>query len=90
MLEQRMQSWRVFPVEEAKLVQSFLAHASEAVEEEEGEEDMTAEELLLKLEKLEVGWGGREEGRRVGRITRRDRPPSPLRLFQTYFPSPLQ
>ena len=74
-------------MEETKLVQSFLAHASEAVEEEEGEEDMTAEELLLKLEKLEVGWGGREEGRRVGRI---DRPPSPLRFLQTYFPSPLE
>lgn len=60
MLDTRLQSWQVFPVEEAKNVQELLdAIAQEIEEEEEGEneeeeEELTGEQLLEKLKRLEV------------------------------------
>ena len=51
-LKQHLKSWEVFPVEEARVVQEFLEQVQEEVEEE-GEE-MSASELLQKLERLEV------------------------------------
>lgn len=57
MLDTRLQSWQVFPVEEAKSVQEFLDTIAMEIEDEEGEEEeeeLTGEELMEKLKRLEV------------------------------------
>ncbi|XP_019856696.1 PREDICTED: dystonin-like [Amphimedon queenslandica] len=56
MLDTRLQSWQVFPVEEAKTVQEFLDVIAQEIDdegEEEEEEELTGEELLEKLKRLE-------------------------------------
>ena len=60
MLDTRLQSWQVFPVEEAKSVQQFLDVIALEIDnegEEEEEEELTGEELLEKLKRLEVSVG---------------------------------
>ncbi len=54
LLESRMESWKVFPVEAAVEVQDFLDAVSKEVEEDEDFDECSADELLLKLERLEV------------------------------------
>ena len=60
MLDTRLQSWQVFPVEEAKSVQEFLDIIAVEIDnegEEEEEEELTGEELMAKLRRLEVSVG---------------------------------
>ena len=54
LLESRMESWKVFPVEAAVDVQEFLEAVSKEVEEEDDFDECSGEELMLKLERLEV------------------------------------
>ena len=54
LLETRLESWKVFPVEEAIQVQQFLDNLALEVTEEEDEEECSGEELLEKLKRLEV------------------------------------
>lgn len=55
LLESRMESWRLFPVEAAVEVQEFIEAVSKEVDLEDDDFDEgDAEELLLKLKRLEV------------------------------------
>ena len=54
LLDTRLQSWQVFPVEEAKDVQDFLDDVAMAIVEDENEEELSAEDLMEKLRQLEV------------------------------------
>ena len=55
LLESRMESWRVFPVEAAAEVQDFLEKVSQEIEDEDDFDNCSADELMKKLERLEVG-----------------------------------
>ena len=52
-LDQRLKSWSVFPVEEAVVVQDFLKQAQDEVDADIAE-DLSATELQAMIERLEV------------------------------------
>ena len=54
LLETRVKSWEVFPVQEAKEVKSFVQELENTMNMEL-DENCSAEELLEQLQRLEVG-----------------------------------
>ena len=54
LLDTRLQSWQVFPVEEAKDVKDFLDNVAMTIVEDENEEELSGEDLMEKLRQLEV------------------------------------
>lgn len=55
LLESRMESWKLFPVEAAVEVQEFIEAVSKEVDMEDDDfDESNAEELMMKLQRLEV------------------------------------